>query len=85
MREAKKETSDSFELWDMHIPAWTLFQKLRRQFQIVGMGGVTGIPITAKKDLFDIEKIPLDDRSELLEEIQWIEDGALQVMNSKDE
>ncbi len=62
-----------------------MFIKLRRQFQFGAMGGVYGIPIPAKESLFNIEQIPLDQRSELLEDIQWIEDGALQVMNSKDE
>ena len=47
------------------------------------MGGFYGIPIPAKESLFNIEQIPLEDRSQLLNDIQLIEDGALQVLNNK--
>lgn len=48
------------------------------------MGGYFGIPISAKESLFNIEQIPLEDRSQLLDDIQLIEDGALQELNKKD-
>lgn len=47
------------------------------------MVGHYGIPIQAKESLFNIEQTPLDDRSHLLDEIQWIEEGALPILNAK--
>ncbi len=48
------------------------------------MGGFFGIPTPAKESLFNIEQTPLEDRSLLLEDIQLIEDGALEVLNKTD-
>ncbi len=48
------------------------------------MGGFFGIPIPAKESLFNIEQTPLKDRSQLLEDIQLVEDGALEVLNKTD-
>ncbi|MDO6489295.1 DUF1799 domain-containing protein [Colwellia sp. 6_MG-2023] len=82
--ETKKETTTNFHIWFEHVPTWNLFLKLRRQFIIGGMGGYFGIPIMAKESLFNIEQTPLEDRSQLLDDIQLVEDGALQELNKKD-
>ena len=82
--EKKKETTKNFHVWREHVLTWNLFLKLRRQFIIGSMGGYFGIPITAKESLFNIEQTPLKDRSQLLDDIQLIEDGALQELNKKD-
>lgn len=81
MRAAHTNSAHDFTLWPEHIPLWHLFIKLRRQFTIGAMGGFFGIPIQAKASLFTIEQIPLEDRSQLLDDIQLIEDGALEVLN----
>jgi hypothetical protein len=82
--EKKKATTKNFHIWFEHVLTWNLFLKLRRQFNIGSMGGYFGIPIPAKESLFNIEQIPLEDRSELLDDIQLVEDGALQELNKKD-
>lgn len=80
----KQQVSSDFHTWVEHMPIFNLFIKLRRQFNVGGMGGYYGIPIPAKESLFNIEQIPLEDRSQLLDDIQLIEDGALQELNKKD-
>ena len=80
----KQQLSSDFHTWVEHIPIFNLFIKLRRQFTVGGMGGYYGIPISAKKDLFYMAQITLDDQLELLDDIQLIEDGALQELNKKD-
>ena len=84
-RQASSITSAQFVMWPEHINIYQLFHKLRRQFVVISMGGYFGIPITAKESLFNIEQIPLEQRSQLLDDIQLVEDGALQVMNQKDD
>jgi hypothetical protein len=49
------------------------------------MGGFFGIPMSAKQSLFQMAQIPINEQLQLLDDIQLIEDGALQVINSKDE
>lgn len=71
-------------MWPEHIHVWAMFVKLRRQFVVGAMGGFFGIPITVKESLFNIEQIPFEDRSQLLDDIQLVEDGVLQVINSND-
>jgi len=82
--ENRQKNSENFNVWFEHVEIWSLFVKLRRQFLVGAMGGYFGIPTPAKESLFNIEQIPLADRSQLLDDIQLIEDGALQELNKKD-
>lgn len=81
--EAAHSQTTAFHLWPEHVDTYLLFHQLRRQFVIGPMGGFMGIPIPAKESLFNIHRINDEDRSELLDDLQLIEDGVLMVINSK--
>lgn len=67
------------EVWPENQPAFMLFQALRTQWR-TGMGGATGLDYTAVFALMRERRIPAKQRQELFDDIQAMEDAALEAM-----
>lgn len=68
----------NFEIWKENWPALEMFLRMNTQWNISGMGAVLGLNYVALEVMFRVFKVK--DRKKLLEEIQLIERGAMDVI-----
>lgn len=79
----KEEAPQVCEVWEEHWPALDVFLACRTQWRIIaGMGGTQhqGLDYAALEVVMRMKRA--EDPSEMLEQIQHLEAGALEAINS---
>ncbi|WP_311949236.1 DUF1799 domain-containing protein [Halomonas piscis] len=82
-----QEAPTTFGVWAEHWPALKLFLALRTQWRVIaGMAGAQhqGLDYTALYGHPAFSRLDADDQEARLEEVQYIEAGALEALNQKD-
>lgn len=70
------------EVWPENEPAFGLFWRTRTQWR-VGMGGPTGLDYSSVWRLIDRMRLPDGAADELFEDVQVMEEAALEAMQEK--
>lgn len=60
---------------------FNVFTQLGTQWRC-GPAGFYGLDYTGVKALFELLRVPVDDWPELIDDIRYLESGALQAMNA---
>lgn len=83
-RDESAGDEDTFEIWQENNAALEIFLSLRTQWRMVaGMGGayVQGLDYAGVEALLRLKRVP--NRTELFEDLQLMEEAALEVMNKR--
>jgi hypothetical protein len=73
------QQEDDVELWPELLPAWQIFRRMTTQWR-VGMGGAIGLDYLVMFDLMRRADVSDADWLDMLDDLRWMENGALQEM-----
>lgn len=84
-KSSKTQDDSDFEVWPENWPALLIFVSVKTQWRIIaGMGGASfqGIDYPALIEVIKL-KVEKDQRSQMFDDVQLIELGALSELNRK--
>ena len=82
-KQRAKSDPEAFEVWEENWPAIEMFLRIQTQWVFAGMGSIVGLNYQSLEFLFRIYEVK--NPVELLEEIQEIERGVLDVLKREAE
>ena len=79
----RDEVTTSAEIWPENVLAYNTFYGLRKQWNIAPMGGPIGLNFLVAYNRMDRMGLTTEEYNELDEDLQVMEDAALQAMRSE--
>jgi hypothetical protein len=79
----RDEVATSVEIWPGNVRAYNLFYGLRRQWNIAPMGGPIGLNFLVAYNRMDRMGLTTEEYNQLDEDLQVMEDAALQAMRTE--
>lgn len=76
--------ADPVELWPENVRAFDLFWSLRKQWNLAPMGGPIGLNFLVAYNRMDRMALTPEEYNQLDEDLQLMEDAALEAMRSKE-
>lgn len=76
--------AEPVEIWPENYRAYCLFHTLRRQWRIAPMGGPLGLDFAIAFHRMDRMGLTPEEYNQLDEDLQVMEDAALEAMRSKE-
>ena len=79
----RDEVTTSVEIWPENVLAYNTFYGLRKQWNIAPMGGPIGLNFLVAYNRMDRMGLTTEEYNELDEDLQVMEDAALQAMRTE--
>ena len=79
----RDEVTTSVEIWPNNVRAYNTFYGLRKQWNIAPMGGPTGLNFLVAYNRMDRMGLTTEEYNQLDEDLQVMEDAALQAMRTE--
>ena len=76
--------ADPVEIWPENVRAYELFYGLRKQWVLAPMGGPIGLNFLVAYSRIDRMGLTREEYNQLDEDLQVMEDAALEAMRGKD-
>lgn len=76
--------ADPVEIWPENVRAYELFYSLRKQWNLALMGGPIGLNFLVAYSRMDRMDLTREEYNQLDEDLQLMEDSALEAMRSKE-
>lgn len=76
--------ADPVEIWPENVRAFELFHSLRKQWILAPMGGPIGLNFLVAYNRMDRMELTPEEYNQLDEDLQVMEDAALEAMRSKE-
>lgn len=80
----REDVATSVEIWPANVRAYNLFYGLRKQWNIAPMGGPIGLNFLVAYNRMDRMGLTTEEYNQLDEDLQVMEDAALEAMRSPD-
>lgn len=79
----REDVTTSCEIWPQNVLAYNTFYGLRKQWNIAPMGGPIGLNFLVAYNRMDRMGLTVEEYNELDEDLQVMEDAALQAMRTE--
>ena len=76
--------ADAVEIWPENVRAFELFHGLRKQWNLAPMGGPIGLNFLVAYSRMDRMGLTPEEYNQLDEDLQVMEDAALEAMRAKE-
>ena len=76
--------TDPVEIWPENVQAFNLFYSLRKQWNLAPMGGPIGLNFMVAYNRMDRMGLTPEEYNQLDEDLQVMEDAALEAMRKKE-